>query len=260
MVEIERETRIYASRHPYEFVRVKYPERQRKIGYRVKVIEQPDPMLAVMLGDFVHNLRSALDHIIVASVPPKRRKVAGFPILFEDIWARDSYGNLVFQDAERRQTEVQSMLTGLHPTARAFVIGAQPYHLGDNAHRWPVGLISRLENADKHRRLITVGGGIRKPMITWKLKGETETRPYNLSSEGYLKEGTIIGWEWDEGGSPFLSPSEVEMECRGAAEVMIQITDMRTNQPVYFALYPTMLGTIKDVRRFLRILEPFVIR
>ncbi len=126
MVEIEREARDYANRHPYEFVRIRYPERERKVGYRVHITEQPDSMIAVMIGDFVHNLRSALDHIVVASVPSERQKSASFPILYEDIWAKGTDGEYVVKDKKRREN-FETSVTGLDANARALVIRAQPY-------------------------------------------------------------------------------------------------------------------------------------
>ena len=98
MIDIYREARRYAGSQPYEFTRLRRPNRQRQVAYRVRITEQPDPMLAVMLGDFVHNLRTALDHVIVACVPRQRQKSASFPILYEDIWARDKNGNFVLDN------------------------------------------------------------------------------------------------------------------------------------------------------------------
>lgn len=116
-------------------------------------------MIAAILGDFGHNLRSALDYIVVASVPRQRQGSAGFPILAEDIWARDKDGNFMVNAAERRKN-FKTTIKGLQPKARALVEGLSPLRHGSDADHTILGIISRLENADKHRRLITVGGGI----------------------------------------------------------------------------------------------------
>ena len=102
MVEIKRYARLYADSHPYEVV----PVRRQPKGhpdtwfFSTQITQQPDPMIAVILGDFVHNLRSALDHIIVASVPRKKRKSAGMPIIVSDIWKKDASGKYVISDDE----------------------------------------------------------------------------------------------------------------------------------------------------------------
>jgi len=261
MIDIKREAGVYAGRHPYELVRVHKPESQRKVEYRVRLIEQPDPMIAVMLGDFVHNLRSALDHIIVASVPNKRRFKASFPILFDDIWARDTNGDFVIDDADRR-TNFESAIAGLVPEARTLVVQVQPYHFGTDRFVWPIGIISRLENADKHRTLITVGGGVFNPIVTQSIRGETQIVPHPLGDGSYMKEGTVVGWSWkpatDMGD---VRPSEVQMEYSGTAKILVQITGGGRNEPASkYELFPLMRDTIRDVRMLLRRLEPFVRR
>lgn len=159
MVEIKRYARIYADSHPYEVV----PIRPQPKGhpdtwfYSLQITQQPNPMIAVILGDFVHNLRSALDHIVVASVPAQRRKSASMPIVLKDIWERDAGGNFVIDDDEARE-KYRVATEGLDDGAKAIVWRFQPYHMGlDEADRHSLGIISRLENADKHRQLIAVG-------------------------------------------------------------------------------------------------------
>ncbi|MCA1701946.1 MAG: hypothetical protein LC808_01200 [Actinobacteria bacterium] len=61
--------------------------------YRAYPVEEPDQWIAVVLGDFLFNLRSALDHLRVALVPPKRRWSGTFPIYEDNIWERDAAGN-----------------------------------------------------------------------------------------------------------------------------------------------------------------------
>ncbi len=116
MVDIRRGAGNYARLHPYEFTRVRQPDRKRDVRYSVQITQQPDPMLAVMLGDFIHNLRSALDHIIVAASLPKYRKNAAFPIAFEDLWELDANGQFVAKHAEARQ-KFQTAVNGLDPRA-----------------------------------------------------------------------------------------------------------------------------------------------
>ena len=89
MVDIHREAWRYASRHPYSFSRIRLPDSKRNVLYRMRITEQSNPMIAIMLGDFIHNLRCALDYIIVANVPRRRQNSASFPILLEDIFATD---------------------------------------------------------------------------------------------------------------------------------------------------------------------------
>ena len=158
MVDIYHLARAYSETHPYEFIRVRLPNRHHKVRYTVRITEQPDPMLAVMVGDFVHNLRSALDHIVVANVPRRERKNAYYPISHDDLWATDEHGNFVIKDDKRRD-DFKRAIRGLKPRAMTAVVIAQPYQ-GTLVDQELLGIISRLENADKHRELVVVLSGV----------------------------------------------------------------------------------------------------
>lgn len=100
----------------------------------------------VILGDCIHNLRSALDHLICQVTLldlPDGTSADGvcnrtqFPIIYE--------GEAKFEsDANYR-------IPGLSAEHRALVKHVQPYHAGDGAHRHPLAVLAKLSNADKHR-------------------------------------------------------------------------------------------------------------
>jgi len=109
---------------------------------RMDIREEPDPQLGVMVGEFVHNLRSCLDHIVwqlarlsnPAKVCNKNRASIYFPVCHTP----------------------EAFLK--HPTlpfvpedARTFMRRFQPYE-GFNEPRdhWLAGL-NLLWNSDKHR-------------------------------------------------------------------------------------------------------------
>ncbi len=266
MVDINREAIRYASGNPYEFIRVRrLPDSQRTIGYRTHITDQPNPMISVMLGDFVHNLRSALDYIMVACVPRKRQSIASFPILLEDIWATDSEGNFMVNDTKRREN-VEADINELFPKGRALVIKVQPYHQGFDRYRHILGIISRLENADKHRQLITVGGGVDNVRAVIYMRGYPVPWPDPLLGMGqFAKDDTILGYELpadrtDPEGK-VVRVSEVDMEFTGTAKIFIKITQGGRNEPPSdFPLRMTMLMAIGEVRRLIRLMEPFVRR
>lgn len=262
MVDIHREAWRYASRHPYSFSRIRLPDSKRNVLYRMRITEQPNPMIAIMLGDFIHNLRCALDYIIVASVPRRRQNSASFPILLEDIFATDDDGNYVVNDAERRKN-FETAINGLSPEAGKCVVGTQPYHLGGEAYRHNLGIISRLENADKHRQLITVGGGVQGITAMFSLRGIAATAPFTEFgfTDEFAKDGTIVGIElptdFPMPDGTAIQPSEVGMELTGTAKIFIKITRVTPNEPTSdFPLRLTMLNASGDVRRMLRLLEP----
>lgn len=259
MVDINREALRYASGHPYEFTRVQYPDTERKVGYRIRITEQPDPMTTLMLGDFIHNLRSALDYIIFVCVPRQRQKSASFPILSADIFAKDSSGTFVINDTEGRE-HFETAIQGLCPKARALVVSLQPYHRGPKTYLSILGIISRLENADKHRQLITIGGGVQNIRPVFLLRGAVVPMPEPiLSGIDFAGDGTIVGWPVPV--VPYgaiIDPSEVNMKFTATAKILIKITRGGNEPASDFHLRTTMLAAIAEVRKILRLMEPFV--
>ena len=79
--ELKAEIRRFTKKHAYEAVPVAGSNRKtRTLRYKLRFTEQPSEMLPVIVGDIIHNIRSALDHLIVANVPRVRRWDASFPI------------------------------------------------------------------------------------------------------------------------------------------------------------------------------------
>lgn len=261
MVDIKQEAVRYASSNPYSFTRIRLPDSQNQIKSRFRITEQPNPIIASMLGDFIHNLRSALDHVVVACVPKQRRAKASFPILFKNIFAKDKNGEFVVKDAQLREN-FGTATEGLHLKARALIIELQPYHRGADAHRNILGIISRLENADKHRQLIPIGCGGRDFNATLTVHGFP--RPIKLDSplardEKFLKDNTVILYTFPSDVIPFVQPSDVEMHLSGTAKILVKVTRVEGNQPSDdYLLDDIMDMALSDVREILKRMEFFV--
>lgn len=265
MVEIRRYARVYADSKPYQVV----PVRPQPKGYpdswfcTLQIVRQPDPMIALILGDFIHNLRSALDHMVVACAPRKQKFSANMPIQLMDPWERDASGRLLIVNREARK-KYRTATAGIDKRAEAIVRGFQPYHMSlEERDRHGFGIISRLENADKHRQLITVGSGVERAVYsTWVksggglvlIKQSDATIQGNFAHDGAQQQ--II---FTPGTRP--RDSEMQMNCQGSAVITIKITRVGGIEPPSdFPLFSTMLGQLYSVRSFLRLMEPFVIR
>ncbi len=263
MVNIKRAAKRYAALHPYEFTRVRQPDSKRQVAYRCRITAQPDPKIALQLGDFIHNLRSALDHAYYACIPPKERSNAtSFPMTSISFLAKDAHGNFVSKDADARDAYERS-LRGLDPKARTIVEAAQAYHLGDQAYRWILGIITRLDNADKHRQLTLVGAGVKYLVAETTIRDQVGALIHNSFRHGdFAKDDTVVGWQLPAFWLPpeYPAPSEVQMEYAGAAEIHIKVTRVGVNQTLAdFPLELTITECLREVRRILRLLEPFAI-
>ena len=216
--EIESYARRYAKSGPYEIVGPGQPKKQRGHWiYRLRMTEKPDPMLAVIAGDFLYDLRSALDHIAVALVPKSRRYKASFPIEDQSIWEKDTAGNYLIADDEAR-SRFERAIRGAVPEARTIIEELQPYHFRTNDRVSSLGLISSLQNADKHRNLIALSLGVE----TTEVLMATPEGIASLPSPGFHEDGAEIARltpapEWRE--------SEVNVQVRGVATVTIKVAE-----------------------------------
>lgn len=111
---------------------------------RFQVREAPPLRWGVMLGDCVHNLRSALDHLIC-----QLTLLDGGTV--EDC-ARTQFP-IASKCEEQFEAMADSRIPGLSPKHRAMVKLAQPYRAGDKAWKHPLAILAELSNADKHRLL-----------------------------------------------------------------------------------------------------------
>ena len=269
MIDINQEAMRYASRNPYSFTRIRVPDSKQEIRGRFRITEQPDPMIAVLLGDFIHNLRSALDYIVVACVPKQRRGKASFPILFQDIFAKRESGEFVVKNTTLRKS-FESATEGLHPKARAYIISLQPYNFS-KPDLIALGIIGRLENADKHRQLITIGCGGQDFTLTFTARGISEPFTYHrtvATGTKFLKDNTeipfILAPSFPKNGIPqpngsFIQPSEVDMHLTGTVKISVKMASPTGNQPPDIYLIDSIMEmALPEVRQILRRLEAFV--
>ncbi len=116
---------------------------------------EPPLSLSIICGDAVHNMRSALDHLIwqlVLAEGGKPGRWNYFPIFRN----RDDFVNKVrFPKNPKRNPGV---LHGLDPNGRPWAIieESQPYNggkLGRTPDAHPLFIVATLDNTDKHRTL-----------------------------------------------------------------------------------------------------------
>jgi hypothetical protein len=106
--------------------------------------------LNTLIGEFVHDLRSALDHLARQLVLVDKGTPTGssrFPILARPPRAK-KYGKHPFP----------SVSGGVSLAARTLIDEAQPYKFGARYAEHPLWVLHKLWNIDKHRDVIARGG------------------------------------------------------------------------------------------------------
>lgn len=222
MVEIQRLLRAYEESHPYNLIPVGESKHDHKRLYRL-VMDDPDPFITIILGEFIHNLRSALDHIVVACSARQERKHAAYPVTYIDPRARDGLGQFLNPDADARDA-FERCIRGLTAAAETVVIGSQPYAGGD-VETARIGVINRLENADKHRQLIVVSNGLHDPIFEFNIAGYVDRFADRLPSDHFAENGAII--EFDP--PPFNL--EMDVQVSGTPIVTVKVSRIGGNQP-----------------------------
>jgi len=210
----------YGEAHEYRITET--VEQKGILSYRAWSRVIPDPLLAVILGDVLFNVRSALDHLAVALVPKKREYSASFPILTIDpdlAHPEDVEGDAARQRVWKKAT------TGMSSAAVAIIRSNQPFSIApapelsyvtlipDDA---VLALLSRFQNADKHRRLITTVHSLDLAAISVRLgTGEilSPSIPKLLPNQS-AKDGAVV----------FRSETEVHVQAKGTTKIAAGIS------------------------------------
>jgi hypothetical protein len=218
LVEFEAEAGRYLNSRPYETRR----EHQGKIKtnmwrYVFRISKQPDPRLAAIVGDVLHNVRSALDHIFCAMLPPQQRArlTAGFPVVRSSIW-RDDTGRIYIEDSEERE-RFDNAVRGLSIDAATRLCELQP-GASETPDRHPLGVLSRLENLDKHRDLISLVFVISDAESIVIRSGEVIGEPQR---PGFCEDGTVVARFGFTPPRTMPPESEVRVEVHGTPQIVV---------------------------------------
>jgi len=160
----------------------------------------PPPQIAILVGEVLYHLRSALDYLAFDLVEASRSKIdmardwerqCEFPLLLkipEDCVKKGIAPPLPYNCFRK-------WLPGIPTSAFTFIESLQPYHSGEGRHNI-LRLLAQLSNIDKHRHLNLL---IPKVAIIWNYRTGNGAR--SVLSRGGLKNGAIIGEDVVPNGS-----------------------------------------------------------
>lgn len=118
-----------------------------------------EPSLSVIAGDYVHNLRSALDYVVTALVQASNaqlREAHQFPIFTARAGYRKVVGTATKAKPEGPLRGVRHGLT--------LIESFQPYHREADAETHPLAKLNRFSNTDKHRQSLML---VALPVEDW---------------------------------------------------------------------------------------------
>ncbi len=128
--------------------------RGRIVGRAVNV-KTPGDELSLLIGEFVHSVRSGLDQLVHRLA---RNTTPNLP----DSWARSSAFPIFrsgpkFRGEKHGRRSAKPKMRGLSPEARRTLERLQPYHRRQAPLLWALWQLEELSNLDKHRDMPLTG-------------------------------------------------------------------------------------------------------
>ena len=164
-----------------------YNENAKRLSVVVRDFKDFPPEFGIIAGEALHQLRSALDHLVWqlfkhSNIEPPGRKT-GFPIFLE--------GGKKYEDG------CKSMIRGLSAATAARMERFQPFQRGAAAKEIPSWLLHDLNNTDKHRLALVTSAYMGHGATDFEIRPEIKIekgRFYSLTVKGPLKNGAVLCW------------------------------------------------------------------
>jgi len=197
----------------------------------------PPERISVVVGDVVHNLRSALDHAVWHLGHPPDPKSC-FPI---------------FETEEAFERRSLRVLRGVADRTIEAIRDHQPFLLQESPRRHPLWLLHLLSNIDKHRKLGAVASYSVAPGAALRERtGELVTLPISIS-RGLLHDGDEIA-RFPVSRAE-TARRELDLEIQGATMVSLSEAKEWASRPLPGALKEVLLyvrdRVIPDLRQSL---------
>ncbi len=176
---LKKEVARFLRKKPYT-VRKEFDVKQGKYLFRVKIARRlPQEDWGLIIGDCIHNARSALDHLAweLAGSDPNDTKTQ-FP---------------VFIDRQRFNRQGLPRISRLKPKPRALALvkWLQPYRR-PNPPLDPLWLLQTLDVVDKHKLILITQSVLEESSISYKVPPQTRLKYLASIYVGAFKDSAII--------------------------------------------------------------------
>jgi hypothetical protein len=180
----------------------------------IEIRQQPPLLVSVIVGDLIHNLRSALDHLawqLVLANGGKPTKTTQFPIFVREPVSED--------DARKLAARVK----GMSPEVMKEIASIQPYTAGDEARLRGLAILNAFSNEDKHKLPLACVAAIAKhePGTAGVAPvQDVEIERVDIATGKPLKDGDYIAW-----GKVRITGPNPQTEVKGKFPVEIAFGD-----------------------------------
>jgi hypothetical protein len=248
--DLDAEIARYIDSKPYDVVRIPKCRKHTDCWRYVLRIKPVHPSCALILGDAVHNMRSALDHLAVAL---SGHAEASFPIFLDDIEHPRT------EQDHKARARFRRAVRGMRSEAVAVIKTYKPFTEPTKIARRTQGLavIGYIDNADKHRSLTIVSPGLVDAKSITRARGHVLYQTGSYPAEAFIADGADVAhWGWIATDEPPLEESEVHMESNGTPTVTMHV-GLDEGEPELEYLRPCLGWLRGDV---IPSLEPFIRR
>jgi hypothetical protein len=117
---------------------------------RLRRNKPEEPRLASIVGDYIHNLRSALNYIVTGLVDATPGLTLGMSHQFPIYDDPTTYADQVWRMGDSiGRGQLKGIIHGL-----TIIEPLQPYHTQPDPEADPLAQLNRLSNSDKHRQIL----------------------------------------------------------------------------------------------------------
>lgn len=191
---LDRLDREMRDRFDNQTYRVREKSDTRRLDKVIEILEQPetDPRWGPLIGDFAHNLRSALDHL-AWQLALLNKRAAKKAALAGDPWPPRRNEFPIFADIShpRAKRRFKKTLSAFLVRHQRRIRGEQPYQRRGKAQAQPLWLLYELRNMDTHRVLHTLAPQVIPPD---SLEPLAEDAPHQRGTTVYAPGATREGW------------------------------------------------------------------
>jgi len=210
--ELKSECSRFVESSPY-LVQVRRAPLTRRPIYYVASVQHTPHQIALIAGDVLQNLRSALDHLAYQLVVVGKNSPGPFSHVYFPI----------ADNAEKYLAERNRKVAGMREYAIAAIDAVKPYQ-GGNDLLWR---LHRLNNIDKHRLLIAVGSAYRSVNVGGVLERHLRTTLESSPAMAHLSKDLP---KMDV----FIKPADKLCPLKAGDELFVGLPDAPFDEPMQF--------------------------
>jgi hypothetical protein len=231
---LEGKVRIFFERDPYP-IRYEFNVDRTECRLYISIAKAlPEQAWGLIIGDCVHNARSALDHLVwelseVSTGPDPSDTDSQFPIY--------DRANLFYQHAGRR-------IRRLPVEFQTLVEQLQPYH-SQSPQGHPLWLCHDLNNIDKHKIIPVIVAAVQQPHVSVSA-GRLPVTEVKFTTGPFIHNAEV-------GFIRFATPADPDVQVYSAFSVV----ETLSSSPPYIDSRHTLRRILHNVARIIDAFEAF---